>query len=410
MALTENMKHMGRRTGVLIGNLVLAPFIVLAIVSGCAQFDSNVGQSVVGEDLQGVIKEAIVPAERTANVVEGDVFKSNQRYMNLGSQSGFSCDLVVRFRDFGAIGDTVLAWHKAEVVLVAAGFVDSASVTDWSEWNADIFRIEELFETLDLSYDDELEMTSLGEVALGTPHLQDTLTFALDAETMTRWTSSDTLCFGLRIIPSAEASFLKHFYTKVPADFGLRPTLRLEVDQIIGIDTSWSQEISVQADFTTFLANDEFETDSTAYLFLGGGYARRALLYGDFSRFNPAKVSLGRVDLVIFPEQSGESNFGSLGNIRPYHLANDWFDDPQSAEFQSYTNQLFSIGNDDELARLNLTVLARLWVTEPDSNRGVGLRVNDEGADVSRRAFHDVSADSLHRPFFHVIYTEYESP
>ncbi|MBS1262390.1 MAG: hypothetical protein MAG453_01741 [Calditrichaeota bacterium] len=94
-----------------------------------------------------------------------------------------------------------------------------------------------------------------------------------------------------------------------------------------------------------------------------------------------------------------------------YDLRSEWGEDPDTLTFGSPSELGYSIASDTNVVRINVTPIARSWVAEPDSNYGVAIRSLVQGIRISRAAFYsEQAADNTRRPYFRVIYTDYEAP
>lgn len=389
--------------------VLLGAFLALIGVSGCAQLDSEVGSSLVGDELTGELSDTLLPVTFSGQVVIGDVYKTSPASLPVGMQDGATSDIVLRFQEFDRIGDTLLAVHSGTLWLYAIGFVDSEAVTDWTEWSAEVLRIDESYNPLEYRYEDELAVTPIDTIPLGTAAADDSIAIELDSVTLHRWVE-DTLAYGLRIRPIAPVGFLKRI-VGAGSDPGKLPRLDLTVDFVAGEDTLLDSTVAVYNNLATFLIDDQFAGSELPRLYLAQGYARRMLFWADFSLFDPAKVSLNRVDLVLHADTSAEGVLGRLDSFTAFDLRGDWMTvGPDSAQFTSASNLAYPVPSDTSEVRVIITPLARVWTVQPDSNFGVGLRVLDEGERISRACFFDINADPEHRPMMHVIYTRFATP
>ncbi len=386
---------------------------VLLGLAGCAEYDSSVGESIVGESPAGVIKERSIPVEATATQVAGDIFKRSDTPLVLGQQDSMRSHIFMQYTAWDALGDTVLQIHGAEVMLFGNSFVDSQRVEDFSEWEAEILRVDQWFDLLELEYGSELELTPIDTARLGTNQSLDSTSFALDLQTLEGWIR-DTLDFGLYIRPlEEEATFLKRF-SRGTFDAAQIPALRVEADVQVGDEVFNDTTIHISPSYATYLVDDRELPGDEGYLYLSEGYQRRMLFKGDFSELDPAYYSLNRVDLVVHVAPEWPGFLGNTGFFTWYDLENsDWLAEPDSAKLGNPSSLAFSIPEDSLEIRLNITPIARYWVSQPDSNFGLAVRSVIEGNGVSRAAFTNIAgthADPDRVPYFRVYYTEFEEP
>ena len=389
--------------------LLILPLSILMILSGCAQYDNEVGGSLVDNEVTGELKDTLFQVDRVAMMTRGDLVKLNAANIPLGIQEELTSDIVLRFTEFNALGDTILEWRSGTLKLFGNGFVDSSETFDPASWSAVVYRIDESWDPIELTNEDTLMMTPLDTIEFITSDPFDSVEVSIDTLTLKSWVE-DTLAYRIRISPLPGAGFLKNFASRLASNAEKLPVLKIDATFRKGEETYTDSVVTIYSDVSSFLTSDSFQVAGDR-LYVGAGYSRLMLFHTDFSTLLSNTVSLNKVEVFVHTDSTavgmlGETNIFTVAQIR-YGWSNS---DPDTTTIGSSSSRLFNVSEDTSLVRLDITPLARLWVAEPDSNYGVAVRSFNEFTTIGRRAFYDNSADSLLRPVFRVVYTEFDIP
>ena len=393
--------------------LLLIAAILFSV--GCAEYDSNVGSSVIGNGFEGTLKQTTIPVLRDTTRVIGDYYKSSVVSAPLGKQDGFVSEILLRYSEFSALGDTLLDVSDARIELHGNSFIDSAAVTDFTPWRAVVNRIDGYFNPITIRYGDELELTPLDTLEFGTAESMDSLEIVLDAETIFRWVN-DTLDYGLLIRPLEEDNpqFLKKYFLR-PSDTSQAPTLDLTVtiqeDETIYPDSV----LSIGFAYGFFMTEDQALEDDTR-LIVSTSYVRQPFFYGDFSQFSASSVSINRVLLVLKADTLWNHRLGELGSYTWNYLTSDWFESDLDSvsigsELSTSAYGEYAIADTVDSIQVDVTPICRTWVALPEENFGVLLRSPLQGNIMRREAFYSSKeTDPALRPYFVITYTEYDEP
>lgn len=396
--------------GILLILVALLPF-------GCAQYDSDVGSSIVGGGFEGEVREITFPVTRDTTRTLGDQYKVLQASLPVGSQDGFHSRMLLRYQNF-TFGDTLLGVSEANIWLKSSGFLDSTGMESFAPWEAEVLRIDDWYDITQLRYDDNLSLTPLDTFTVDPA--ADSVLIHLDEETLFRWVN-DTLDYGLMIRPLVDANYIQMYFLS-PADTTQLPKINaiatFEEDDSLYTDRARRISPTVSS---TFLVDDERTFGNAEHLYLSTGYIRDAMFYGDFSQFDPGNVSINRVQMVVKVDTTWQYAFGDQTKLFTWgYLTSDWFSSPLDSvqigsdlSSSSYGDYFF---RDDSTTFLDsmvvdITPIVRTWVARPEENFGVLFRYQLEG-DLMRRAalFSAEATDPENRPYFRVTYTEYNTP
>ncbi|MCB2197974.1 DNRLRE domain-containing protein [bacterium] len=395
--------------GILLILVALLPF-------GCAQYDSDVGSSIVGGGFEGEVKETTFPVTRDSTRTLGDQYKMLTAALPVGVQDGLHSWAILSYQNFN-FGDTLLSVSEATVRIEYSGYIDSLGVTDWTPWEAEVFRIDEWYNPIQLRYDTDLVLTPMDTLMVDPNEME--ASFQLDDSTLYRWVN-DTLDYGLLIRPLNGAGFIRNFWIR-PSDAEQIPTLTVTATYVDDDTTFTDEEVVVNPTNTsTFLVDDERVFGAAERIQLSTAYVRNALIYGDFSQFDPGKVSINRVQLIVKVDTTWQYNFGNQqGKFTWNYPASDWFNSPLDSitigselSTSAYGSYLIRDTTTfvDSMA-IDITPIVRTWVSLPEENFGVLVRFQSEG-DLMRRAaiYSSEATDPANRPYFRVTYTEYDTP
>ncbi len=399
---------------------------------GCGEYSDTVGSDIVDNDLSGTTKEAWFPMDRAAVMNVGDVIKSTPRTLYIGQQAGVTSDILIQFTDFASLMDSVIEVQDVQLYLYGLGVADTNSIQDTTTWNALLYRVDSEWEYIDLKYDAALETTFLDTLeGFGSYKLLqtseddtvsniDTVIVPIDSTTFYGWLL-DTLTYGLRIKPVEGAGFLKKFQSRYNAtDAGLIPALHVTGSflDISGSDTTLYADTTlyVYSVITTFLTNDT-TTVPDSLLYLQEGYGRNMLLWQDLAGYFEDSLGLGSDQLSLnkaelFMRLSPDSGRMILDGMAMsiYDVEEEWFNDPDSTQLGAVSTSQYALPSDTSMLRIDITPLARKWETFPDNNYGMAIKAYNQSARLGRSIFYSVDADSAHRPWVRVIYTEYDEP
>lgn len=228
-----------------------AGLLILLIMFGCAQYDNDTGKNLVGTELEGVLHDTTITVERCAMKTLGDRYNYSTPYLALGKQDGMTADILLRFFNYLPVADTFIVkamlldttrsfdstttvdsvqWHSASLQLTNLQFVDTLHQAEYLPWNSSIYRVDESYDPFEISYDDPMTTTLIGETNdFGSVIDSGDVAFAFTEIPVSldslRDGKSDTL--DIRIIPAADASSLKLFFT-----FGNRSDNHTEIENI----------------------------------------------------------------------------------------------------------------------------------------------------------------------------------
>ncbi len=410
--------------------ILLAAWLLISVLfMSCAQYDREVGSGLVDDDLKGILYDTLVYIDSSATMISGDIFKSSPANLPLGQQNGFVSDILVLFDNFETFTDTTdtsvaIQWTSAELWLYGFGFVDSTETTDFTPWNATVYRIDEDWDPLDYTYEDSLALTPIDTALFGSAESYDSVMVAIDSTTLSRWIDGDTvlveddttgaqevisLAYGLRIVPDNNAAFLKNIVSRSASSADKLPRILVH-----GIHTDLATETdsvftdTVYADLTTFLVDDISEHRDDR-LYLSEGYLGTMLFWNNFEEILPEAVSINKVELMVYFDEETPELFGNTDILVPYDIVENWFDEPDSAKIGTFPiNVFYEVVSDTNLVRLDVTPLARLWLASPEDNHGVAVRTSQYFYQIGRRLFYDVTAENAVRPKFRIVYTGFE--
>lgn len=395
---------------------LLFSFLTALILTwgGCAEFDSQVGSDQLPDELTGELLEMTFPVDVTQTATLGDQYKASVSYQILGSQAGFTSEIVYTFLHFGDLSDSLINIDSASFTMFGLGFVDSAAVEDWTPFNAYLYRFDESWELTDLKYGDEYESTLLDTVTIGTAESRDTLTFPIPVETITDWQENwthDSLTYGFRLVPEESSTFLKQFTPRNYTTSGLLPVLKVYGDLITENDTLPDTFYNVYpTKLATNLVNDTLPLNDD-YLTISEGFGRRILLHSDLSALGEEEISINKVQLILHTDHDAEENFSTTNALTAVQITSDvddWATEPDSAEFGTISSITNEVSEDSSTVVVDLTLLARLWAVIPDTNQGVAIRAISERTAIGRRLFYGLSAPEDLQPRLRVIFTEFE--
>ena len=394
--------------GILLVLMALLPF-------GCAQYDSDVGSSIVGGGFEGEVIQTTVPVTRDTTRTMGDRYKVLTATLPIGVQDGLHSWAILSYQNF-PLGDSLLTVDSASIRLEYSGYIDSLDVTDWTPWEAEVFRIDEWYNALEVRYDTDLVLTPLDTILIDPADTE--VSIQLDDSTLFRWVN-DTLDYGLLIRPLNGATFIRNFWIR-PSDATQIPALNVMGTYLDGEETVRDTVDISPTNSSTFLVDDERTFGDSEYLHLSTGYVRNSLLYGDFTDFDAGRVSINRVQLIVHVDTTWQYTFGDQkGKYSWGYLASDWFN--SQLDSVKIGSDLSSSAYDDYVIRdtttfadsmvIDITPIVRTWVSVPEENFGVLLRFQSEGDLMRRTAIYSSEAtDPTNRPYFRVTYTEYDEP
>lgn len=383
--------------------------LLAATLFACSQYDSEVGRSVVGGDVEGVVHDTLVPIDKATTYVFGDALKASTSRMAIGQRDGFASAIVLVMNSTG-FGDSVHAFTSGQIVLKEAGFLDTTRANGSSTWRAIAYRIEEDFgDPFLLNYHTNMTLTPIDTVVAGTHTSSDSLVIDLDATTLQRWIA-DTLNHGLLLRPMAgEASFIRYYHPSRPGTDVRNPYMRVVAD----IETDGSLEtdavVEKRADFARYLTDDRILSDPNR-MFVSRGFIRRMLVRGDISWLNPREVSVNQADLVVYRDTSWADGFGVVDTLKWRQIRADWGENPDTVYYGNRVAALTSAGYRNRFLRevtMDITSMVRFWVEYPDSNFGLSLEDYFERNAIGRAAYYDDGAADSLKPHIRIVYTDY---
>ncbi len=417
-------------------------FLLLTLWLSCAQYDNETGKNLVGDDLHAVLKDTVIYLDSCATMNVGDKNNYTSRSLYIGRQNSLIADIFLRFFKFSPLADSSvlkkliadttldfdttvivqsIAWHYAALTLYNNRFVDTLHQNDYTPWNADIFRVQNNIDHYSLTYHDELTETQILEDNL-IGSLQDTgkieihLPYdSLFIDSLYRNTM-DTL--SLRIRPDTDAGFLKRFFAHHASNSStVVPTLDISATYIFSNDYTLDTTISLYPGFNTYLTDDIGLTPRTSLkperLFLGRGFVRRMLLWGDFNSVVDTFNTINRVELWLsnYPDEE-VSNIEPAKALLVYRVKNNWFDSPDEATLDVRSSAYDTLNQSEIPQRIDITNLTRFWQADPDSNFGIMVMAEGEIGAMSRRVFHGNSADTPDelKPRLRIVYSKYNLP
>ncbi len=379
----------------------------------CAEFDKSVGKNLVGGDQDGVIAEMTFPVSEITSYEHGDALKFSSTALHLGEMDEFHSDIVLWFPNFSSLGE-VLELDSTRLKLFSSGYLDAESIEDETPWEAELLRFDENFDPIynDFVSAQDYQMTPIDTIFLDAEDSAldtfDIKEYTMELDTLTL----DTLLLYLRPLDD-EAGFIKRFvpWSSV-ADPLYLPQIRASGDFVVDGDTLRDTTLVVNPVYTTFYTDDSGVPDDAERIITSQSYLRDVVVKGDFTRIDPASMSLNRVDLVITVDSDWNRNLGDPTAYTWYDVLADWDLDPDTLEVGSPSELAYFIPDSTMALRINVTPLARQWVALPETNFGLAFKPIIAGNSIARRAFYsnDPNVDSTLRPYFHVIYTEFTQP
>ncbi|MFH0883052.1 MAG: DNRLRE domain-containing protein [bacterium] len=388
--------------------LLLALGVTAMMGVGCGQYNSEVGSSVVGGQVEGVLRDTVIQIRQSQTRIVGDSRKPSAALLFAGEQSGMMADILLKFPSPFLFVDSVLSYHSAKVVLHTYGLVDSAKVTDWTPWQADVLRIDEPFDSSDIDYDYAFVSSTIGFAPIGTPATDDSIEFDIDTTTMHLW-EVDSLRNGILLhVNAGAATFLKRFYTYTTSSDSLLPLLKFRAAVIDGDELHPDSLIEMKPSYATYLAHDLTLPTNDQRLYLSNGFERNVLLKADFTSLSPQTASINKVKLYLSLDTTGIYAFGDPGLFTYFQVTTEWDEFPDSLGMLYWTSTAQAVGQGMSQIILDITNLAREWEKNPSSNKGLVLRQVTPGYSLGRAVFYDItSADTTLRPYMRVIYTDY---
>jgi len=387
---------------------VVIALLVTAAMLGCSQYDGQAGSSVVGGEVEGVIRDTVLYPTTISTWVQGDIEKPVSSSIFLGEQDGMHSDILIRFYDAEYWVDTLLSIDSVQIVMYNYSFVDSEKVTDWTPFSARVYRIDEEYEDEEIRYDYPFITTELGSALIGTADWNDSVLISLDTNTVRMW-DEDSLRWGvlLRVDPGS-ATFLKRFYGSYVSADSLEPILKIygtyEEDGEVYSDTT----IRVTAELTTYLTDDIDLSADEDYVFMSNGYIRRALFLTDLSSLSPTAASINRAELFIYPDTMHAHDLGDPGIFTFFQVTEAWDTYEDSLGLYSWNGGSDTVPIDTNVVRIDFTRLARYWERNSELNFGLSVSPSNEGTLMGRVAFYNSNAaDSTLRPWIRVVYTDY---
>lgn len=385
--------------------LLLAALVVSGIL-GCAQYDSDIGGSIVGDQMEGEVRDTVIMVSESQTWIMGDVDKLSGAYLPIGKQDGMESDDYLQFTHISYYADSILTIDSAFISLFEQGFVDSERVVDWTEWDVMLQRVDEQVNVDSLRWDDRPAVTDLGLAHIGLTTDQDSLIIPLDTNLVRFW-MGDSTNYGLFMTAQPGAGFLKRFYSGFVSDDSLRPKLWLRCsgyfDDELVADTLLKLDVST----TSYVVNDIELVEGTGRVYLSDGYVRKALMRSSFNSFSPTEESVLRAELFIHLDLDWPRMIGDPGIFTVYKVTTSW-DDPDTLGVEAVLSSGVNVPGDTNMVRLDVTSLVRSWYTDPNANVGLSIQPTLGGTTLGRIAIFDqsVEADSL-KPYFRVIYSEY---
>jgi hypothetical protein len=388
--------------------LLLALGVAAMVGSGCGQYDSEVGSSVVGGQIEGQLRDTVIQIRQSQTRIVGDSRKPSAALLFAGEQSGMMADILMKFPSPFLYVDSILSYQSAKIVLHTYGLVDSATVTDWTPWQANILRIDEPFDSSKIDYDYAFVSSPIGVAPIGTPATDDSIEFDIDTMTMHLW-EVDSLRNGilLHVNPGA-ATFLKRFYTYTTSSDSLLPLLKFRAAVMDGDVLHPDSLVEMKLSYATYLAHDLTLPTNDQRLYLSNGFERDVLLKADFTSLSPRTASINKVNLYLSVDTASVYAFGDPGLFTYYQVTTEWDEYPDSIGMLYWSSTAQAVGDSMTEITLDMTNLAREWEKNPTSNKGFALRQVTPGYSLGRAVFYDItSADSTLRPYIRVIYTDY---
>lgn len=388
--------------------LMLSLGIAAMIGAGCGQYDSGVGSSVVGGQVEGVLKDTLIQIRQSQTRIIGDSRKPTSALLFSGEQSGMMADILLRFPSPFLYVDSILSYGSAKVVLHTYGLVDSSDVTDWTPWQATVMRIDEPYDSSVVDYNYSFVQSPIGMAPLGTPAKDDSIEFDIDTTTMHRW-EVDSLRNGILLhVDEGVSTFLKRFYTYTTSSDSLLPLLKFRATVMDGGELHADTLIEMRPSFATYFAKDQTLPTNDQHLYLSNGYQRSVLLKADFTSLSPKEASINRVNLYLKVDTASVYAFGDPGLFTYYQVTTEWDAYPDSIGTIYWVSTSQAVGDSTTELNIDITNLAREWEKNPTSNLGLVLQQVTSGYSLGRAAFYDITAtDSTLRPYMRVIYTDY---
>ncbi len=391
---------------------VLFVLLMALAMWSCAEFDKGVGKNLVGGDEDGEIKEVTIPADLVSTYDRGDRVKYSSTQLHLGEEDGYHSDIILWFTNFANLGE-VLELDSARLHLWSNGYVDPDNIDPDDEWQAELLQFAETFVpyTHDYEYAQTIEKTPVDTVLLGTVD-DDLDTFEVNEFTMTLDTLTlDTLLLYIR--PLEQATFIKRFVTYSSAsDADYLPRLSASGTFVVNEDTLEDTTLYVNPLYTTWYTDDSSLPADPDHVVYSQGYARDMLFQGDFTTIDPTQHSINRVDLVITHDSDWDRQIGNSSSMTWYDITEEWSADPDTIIVGSMSELAYFVPDSTGQVRINVTPIARQWAALPETNFGVDIRAVVTGLTLSRRAFF-AGTDAVnpdYRPYFHVVYTEFQKP
>jgi len=408
MRTKGSAKSGGRVVLVRVSLLLIAVSLAAALAAGCGQYNSEVGSSVVGQQLEGVLRDTVLQIQQSRTRIVGDEMKSTTSLLYAGEQNGMQADILMRFPDQKTYVDSILSYDSAVVVLHTYGLVDSANVTDWTPWQANVLRIDEPYDSSEIDYDYPFVSEMIGVAGIGTPAPDDSIEFPIDTVTLHRW-EVDSLRNGILLrVDEGTATFLKRFYTFTVKSDSLVPLLKFRASVIDGGELHPDSLIEMRPTYTTYLANDVTLPVSDNRLYLTNGYQRQMLFKADFSSLSPRTASINSAQLFLKVDTASVYAFGDPGLFTAYQVTTEWDEYPDSLGLLYWPSVAQVIGEGAAQVTMDITDLARELEKHPTENKGLAIRQTNAGNTMGRAVFYDITVpDTTLRPYVRVLYTDY---
>jgi hypothetical protein len=403
--------------------LILA-FIVLGLIfvnAGCSEYDSGVGSGVVDGMRHGIIKEDSLLVNKNATYFEGDYIGTQTPALMFGRQNGLESQLFLKF-DLSLLPDSIVDISDVKIKLYGNGFIDSTTAQSSTAFNASIHMVTAIYSPIEFNYHSVFEDTVWTDVSvpIGTTEMSDSVEFDFSIPTLQSWIDdslygvldADTAYYGMILKPDENSTFIKKFVPALSTENDKYPKMLVTLSYIDDEDNAIDSLFTIKAKIARYLVNDTV-TEPDGSMILSKGFIRRMMLEGDFARFNANSISINRVELVLHADTSWSDQFindNDVFNFSWRDILEEWNEDSAVIDSTGGTSILaYSISADTIMIRINITPKVSQWVLNPESNFGVEIWPYTSRSSFSRMAFFNRESEIVkYRPYFHVIYTEYE--